>query len=966
MKLIKDFLQSKPIVTLFIFVTIIFVLSRDPFFQKADLMLSFDKIIAKFPNLSVIFKKEKITEKEKNGSNLFLNANRKSKPLDSFFKNLHKVNTSKQRDFVKIIHFGDSILWGDTLSGNIRDSFIQKFGNGGRGLLPIVYKFSDYKLDGISQFFSKMWKISNLETMQHRAFKLGLTLRRYQTGHYSCWSTIKFKMGEDISSFTLLHNALKTAVKLTISLTNKKIINRTLKAGEVNSRIELPLNASKINILSGPKNTFWGIIAKRDRGVIYSPVIRKGILGADLLNIHKSKFEEQFHIYNANLLILQFGKNGSGWNKFNLNNHLDGIIKIIKIARKINPQISILLIGPGARLNRFVYPLRAFPNIHRIIEAQKQVAIEYNCAFYDTFTALGGTIGMKKMVQQKLALSDFVHLTKKGGALLAKKIFHSLMTEYKDYLIRKKADSAGIFQHFQRKENKKREIKSALSSINFDTVSFIFFLSVVFLLNWLLYKTSLLRILMLLIASWFFYMSWNPIFIVLIIISTIIDYIIGFLIYQARNKNRMWLANVFLFISLASNLGLLFFFKYFNLLADMINQLSTTGSSIAAISLILPVGISFYTFQTMSYSLDIKRGLLKPIKSFPRFALFVSFFPQLVAGPIVRARDFLPQLNGKPIYSSRAIQIGFFLILTGLFKKIVISDFIAVNFVNRVFGQPELYTPLENLMAVYGFGLQIFSDFSGYSDIAIGSAALIGFKLPLNFNSPYKAHNLQDFWHRWHISLSTWLRDYLYIPLGGSKKGKIRTYINLLLTMLLGGLWHGAAYRFIIWGALHGFGLSIVRFLQRFRYKRKPLHKQTKLGYLFGWFLTFNFVSFAWIFFRAENLDAALKMIGRISGITKIFPNIFSFDTKLMDIPGNTLTYIKNTALYLPNFSFILTLIFIGGYFLHFVPEKVYQTIKSGFVKIPALLQATIMAIFAIIFYKTASSDIVPFIYFQF
>ncbi len=965
MKSIRDFLQSKPVVTLLIFVTIIFILSRDPFFQKKDLMMSFDEISNRMPNLSILFKKNAKPQKTKSSSNLFAGNENSNNSLDNFFKKLQMTSSTNQNNLVRVIHFGDSILWGDTLSGKIRELLTQKFGNGGRGLFPLVYKFSDYKLSGISQVFSKIWRIHNLMTMQNKSFELGATLRRYETGSYNCWSTTRFKRGEEISSFKFLHNPLTTPVHLTISLIDKTTINRTLEVGAVNSKIKLLIKASRINILSGPKNTFWGLIAERERGVVYSPVIRKGILGADLLNIQEDRFREQLQIYNPNLLILQFGKNGSGWDNFDITKHQAGIVKIIKIARKIDSKVAILLIGPGARLNKFKYPVQAFPNIYKIIEVQKQVALKYNCAFYDTFTALDGTRGMKKMVRQGLALSDFVHLTKRGGDFLARKIFNSLMIEYKDYLVRVKADSAGIFKHFQC-QDEKGEIKNALSSINFDTVSFIFFLLIVFLLSWLLYKAELLRILMLLIASWFFYMSWNPIFIVLIIVSTIIDYIAGFLIYQARNKQKMWLANMLLFVSLASNLGLLFFFKYFNLFADMINQLSATGSSIVAISLILPVGISFYTFQTMSYSLDIKRGLLKPIRSFPRFALFVSFFPQLVAGPIVRARDFLPQLNYRPIFSSHAIQVGFFLILTGLFKKIVISDFIAVNFVNRVFGQPELFTPLENLMAVYGFGLQIFSDFSGYSDIAIGAAALLGFKLPLNFNSPYKAHNLQEFWHRWHISLSTWLRDYLYIPLGGSRKGKIRTYINLLLTMLLGGLWHGAAYRFIIWGALHGFGLSIVRFIQRFRYKKRPNHQQTKLGYLLGWFLTFNFVSFAWIFFRAENLDAALKMIGRISEITKIFPSIFAFEIKLIDIPGNAITYIKEMLRYLPNFSFLLTIILIGGYLLHFVPEKIYQTIKAGFVKIPALLQATIMAIFAIIFYKTASSDVVPFIYFQF
>ena len=225
--------------------------------------------------------------------------------------------------------------------------------------------------------------------------------------------------------------------------------------------------------------------------------------------------------------------------------------------------------------------------------------------------------------------------------------------------------------------------------------------------------------------------------------------------------------------------------------------------------IILPVGISFFTFQSLSYTLDLYRNRIRPVERLVDYVFYVSFFPQLVAGPIVRARDFLPQIFRADFVSRAMIGEGLFLIISGLFKKAVISDYISINYVDRIFDNPLLYSGIENLLGVYGYALQIYCDFSGYSDMAIGIALLLGFRFNINFDSPYKSATITEFWRRWHISLSSWLRDYLYISLGGNRKGKLRTYVNLMLTMLLGGLWHGAALQFVLWGALHGVSLAI-------------------------------------------------------------------------------------------------------------------------------------------------------------
>ncbi|MFT6383721.1 MAG: D-alanyl-lipoteichoic acid acyltransferase DltB (MBOAT superfamily), partial [Bacteroidia bacterium] len=318
-----------------------------------------------------------------------------------------------------------------------------------------------------------------------------------------------------------------------------------------------------------------------------------------------------------------------------------------------------------------------------------------------------------------------------------------------------------------------------------------------------------------------------------------VDYGCGMGIFVAKEK---WEKKLYLMLSIASNIGLLAFFKYSYFFVDTINNLfgtelqavnllaafanGTFGASFDIHDIILPVGISFYTFQTLSYSIDVYRGKIKPCGNIFDFAFFVSFFPQLVAGPIVRASEFLPQIKRPYYLSSSGFGSAVFLIMGGLIKKVVISDYISINFVDRVFETPEMYSGFMNLMAVYGYSIQIYCDFSGYSDIAIGLAALLGFRLPINFNSPYKAQNITDFWRRWHISLSTWLRDYLYISLGGNRKSKIRTYFNLFITMLIGGLWHGAALKFIIWGALHGVALMVHKAWQK--YARVDLGKYGK------------------------------------------------------------------------------------------------------------------------------------------
>ncbi|MBC8355948.1 MAG: MBOAT family protein [Planctomycetes bacterium] len=397
----------------------------------------------------------------------------------------------------------------------------------------------------------------------------------------------------------------------------------------------------------------------------------------------------------------------------------------------------------------------------------------------------------------------------------------------------------------------------------FNSLPYILFLFVLCGLYYL--SPRRFRWVLLLVASYAFYMCWNAFYIVLILASTAIDYSVALLLGRTESRTRR---RFLLGASLLTNLGLLFVFKYWNFFNDAAADLCaalTIPWSVPNLTVLLPVGISFYTFQTLSYTIDVYRGRIEPERHLGRFALYVSFFPQLVAGPIERAERLLPQLRENHRVEAERFLSGGLLIMWGLFKKVVIADRLSV-YVDAVYGNVPEHNGLTYLLATYAFAFQIYCDFSGYSDIAIGSARLLGIDLMTNFRSPYFARDLQDFWRRWHISLSTWLRDYLYIPLGGNRLGNLRTYANLAVTMLLGGLWHGASWNFVVWGALHGSALALLKATgpHRERFKEKlrippPIMVGAQL------LATFHFVCLTWIFFRAATVTEALQVVAGIA-----------------------------------------------------------------------------------------------------
>lgn len=400
----------------------------------------------------------------------------------------------------------------------------------------------------------------------------------------------------------------------------------------------------------------------------------------------------------------------------------------------------------------------------------------------------------------------------------------------------------------------------------FNSLDFAVFFPIVFTLYWIFSRNLTQRNMFILIVSYIFYGWWDWKFLSLIIISSFVDFFIGRKIELEENpKKRKFL----LYTSLLVNLGFLIYFKYFNFFIEsFVDAFSLFGSKIeiTTLNIILPVGISFYTFQTLSYTVDIYKGKMKPTNNIVSFFAFVSFFPQLVAGPIERASHLLPQFSKLYSFDYKQVKSGLLLVLWGLFKKMVIADRLAV-FVNETFNNVGDYYGFEFVIGTIFFAFQIYCDFSGYSDVAIGIARTMGFDLMKNFDSPYFSKSITEFWRRWHISLSTWFRDYVYIPLGGSRKGKYRTYLNLFLVFFVSGIWHGAAMTFVIWGAIHGIIIVLEKATQEFRtrfFSKIKLHKNTIFGNIFFTLTTFIIVCFAWIFFRANSLKDSFEIIKKI------------------------------------------------------------------------------------------------------
>ena len=468
----------------------------------------------------------------------------------------------------------------------------------------------------------------------------------------------------------------------------------------------------------------------------------------------------------------------------------------------------------------------------------------------------------------------------------------------------------------------------------FPTIEFAVFFAVVFPITWWLNPHNTWKKLFLVAASYFFYAFWRVEFTLLLFASSLFNY--GAALVIGRLEARAWRLTA-LWAAVFVNLAVLGFFKYWNLfVATLLDGFDAMGLHIGLgfVELPTPVAVSFVTFHALSYIIDVYNRVLKPTRSLLDILFYISFFPHLIAGPIVRANKFLAQTLSRRDPANIRLGQSVFLILGGLFKKVIIANYLATGFVDDVFRDPTARSSLDLILGMYGYGLQIYCDFSAYTDIAIGIANLLGYEFPENFNYPYRAVSMQDFWRRWHVSLSSWLRDYLYIPLGGNKLGTLKTYRNIMITMALGGLWHGASWAFLLWGCMHGGALVIERMLgitgDHGEQKRSPLSRAL------GWFITLQLVCLAWIFFRAK----------------EAWPGYFS--TMLAGAHWTT------------TMTPFVACVFLLGALSHIVPPRWFATLEKRYDQASLLVKVLVPFVVIYLIAVAAPDGIAPFIYFQF
>jgi D-alanyl-lipoteichoic acid acyltransferase DltB (MBOAT superfamily) len=912
--------------------------------------------------------------------------NKSDSPLQRFLDSL-----KYSRGQIRILYYGDSQIEGDRITSYLRYMLRKERGGTGPGLflplMPVMYTKSLWIRS------SSNWKRYNYLSyktgeISHRNLGPFMAICRYlpegetRSAPEKAFIRIKPSNVADSSSseydiLRIFYGKTEGTVNVVVKAENNELFTDTLKRGPDFNEIRCPLNRRKdieIEFEGKVSPDIYGISIESETGVVVDNISQRGSAGLEFTMVDRDNLREAYKKLSPDLFILQYGLNIVKNVRDDYSYYQKGLVRQIALIRKISPLTPIIIVGVTDMAANDGDSIKSYKNIPAIIDAQKRAALKAGVIFWNSYGAMGGKSSIIRWAGKKppLAQKDFIHFTYTGADTLSDMLVSSL------FIIRE-IDTAGsasidllsakvpiapmvVIDKPKTGIGKESFIKSLVFSLlNFDPDKPFIFTSAAFWIFFLfvlagyslVYKKLVLRNVYLFLVSLFFYYKAGGLFLFILIFVTIVDYSCGLLIFKSkRSVGRKF----FVLLSIISNLGLLGYFKYTSFIINTINEvfgtrfrvfdlLSTFSNSFLGTHfdisyIVLPVGISFFTFQSLSYIIDVYRKKMEPVRNIIDFGFYVSFFPHLVAGPIVRASVFIPQIYQEFRLSKQEFSHALFMISKGLIKKIVISNFIALNLVDRVFDAPSIYSGFENLLAIYGYGLQIYCDFSGYTDIAIGVALILGFRLPVNFNSPYKAKSITDFWKRWHISLSQWLRDYLYISLGGNRKGKIRTYFNLMITMLLGGLWHGASLKFVIWGGLHGIGLVINKLWNSiFKSHLRP----TWIGRLFAVFITFQFVSFCWIFFRAQDLENVKIML------KQIFEN-FS--------PGSYMTV-------LPAYSNALLLMFVA-YIIHFLPEKTKESYRGLFIKIPLVAQFAVIMVIAILLFHMRTTQVMPFIYFRF
>lgn len=874
----------------------------------------------------------------------------REKALKHFIQSLKQLQ-SGNRDTVRILHYGDSLLWGDTISHSARYLFQNEYGDGGIGLVNGIDVPSS-KLKGHNNktragFIYKQipFEVFHLPDLPDLGFR-GASIKPRSvesklihsipadSPHKNEWKQVRLITWKPDTELQTNATASLNDYRFSSEYSENSSVESIDGCNHYQYDLKTGLKDLEIQVASdfAKQSYIDAIVLETSAGITYSPIIRMGIHQAWFLGINKNRFACNLKAYQPDLIIWQFGVNesaslSSNYKGFTIEKYREQIDKIYKRIDETKAQSSVLIVGPFERLQNSRNGLVEHSAQANVIKIQKEFAEKYGFAYFDTYEYLGGPGQMKRMVEYGLAMNDYTHVTVQGGAKIAEGLFSE---------IQRIAGNPSVINQKPITEETNEDTADNFSIgkdnlMQFNSTAYIYFLLVMVILAASFARWPNIRLVLFITASVVFYGSWKLWPVSLLLFSTVLDFFCGKGIQESKLQGKK--GNFFLILSLLGNLGMLFAFKYLDFVISLIAKIPGIPDEMAMaepVGLLLPAGISFYTFQTLSYTIDIYRGKLQPEQNFLKFALFVSFFPQLVAGPIVRAKDFIGNLKEKTLQhfqvNNKLFQSGVFLIGCGMLKK-VSADWLAFYSVDPVYENPSMYTSFEILVSWYAYTLQIYFDFSGYTDIAIGSARLLGYELTLNFDRPYQSASIGEFWRRWHISLGSWLRDYLYIGLGGSRAN---VYRNLLITMAIAGIWHGAGIQFLIWGVYHGVLLVVERLLnweERFE-KLRPVKQ----------FLNFHLVLLGWIVFRTQDMDTVESM----------FSVLIRFDFRLINVPWWVLIFMA------------------GAYFWHFSPVQLREKIRAVYLHSPFVLQATAAFVLTVVIFQLNLQEVRPFIYFQF
>ncbi len=880
-----------------------------------------------------------------------------SRYLSRFFTKLGELKSGRRKT-LRIMHFGDSLIWADNFSSTLRQRFQKDFGDGGRGLVPAAHlpytileahvnrtAPGEFTVNRISHRFYGAYGFRIRPEIDRalgftgescRALYPGSTVRLEAPSEGPPWATVGIHVRLPDTGPAGLQ-----AVKVNLKIDGREESRTVSLYPGGAEKIEFHLiDARKLDInFAGSAALPYvdGINLETGKGVAYSTFVRMGTHLSWLSAVPETEMVRGMKEFSPDLVIFQYGINEAAslnavpaFTEKDLREQMTGYLAMMK---RTLPDTDFLIIGPPERLISGNAGLEQMKETMTVIAAQKDAAGGLGMAFFDTYAFLGGEGQMKDMVARGLAIDDYMHLTRRGGAEVGGRVYGALYREYLKFTGHTGAETGpdpGV--DLTSSDQRSMEFNSRAFAYFFVLVAFALFLAM---------GKNHLRTSLVLAASVYFYLSWETWPLLLMLGTVVVDYSAGRMIYRSRKRGGR--GTVYLLASLGYNLGVLAFFKYSASISGALSHLlsgTALSGEIPLIHAIMPAGISFYTFKSLSYSIDIWRGNMVPERRFLDYAGFVTFFPQILAGPISRARDFLPRRIGMlrrfrllnshyPRLASDFVSGAIFLILAGLMKKAG-ADWLGANVVDRVYGNPSMFSSLETLAAVFAYGAQIYADFSGYSDIAIGCASLLGFRIPDNFNRPYMSESVTDFWRRWHITLGTWFREYVYIGLGGNRK---RVYFNLLVTMLLCGIWHGSGLNFAVWGLYHGVFLALERMT--------GLHRDSRGGKAEKFFrigFTFLAVLFGWIIFRAESWENFAGILNALGSFT----------------------------LFTPNLGFSAVAVISAFYIFHFTPVRWKRQCARLWRRLPAPVMGVAAAAVTVFLLNAATAGVRPFIYLRF